>query len=852
GEVYQAKDAKLGRDVAIKVLPVDFAIDAGRVERFKREARLLASLNHPNIASIYGLEESGSSNFLVMELIEGSTLADRIKAGPIPVEETLKLAMQIADGLEAAHEKGIIHRDLKPANIKITTDGKIKILDFGLAKAFALDQGEAKPSDSPTISAAATMQGVILGTAAYMSPEQAKGKAVDRRADIWAFGVVLFEMLVGKPAFSGDEVSDILALVIKGDSNMTLLPENIHTRVRELLTRCLQKDLRKRYADIADARYEIIKVLEDPAGVFLHNIVKHKPQNILHTISPWITTVLISIIVGVVVWSMRTPQSPEVIKFSYYLPENQNFLSFNDRAIAISPDGKQFVYQTAEGLYLRSMNNIDAKLIHDTQGAQNPFFSPDGRWIGYESRDSNELKKIPVDGGGAVYIANIDSTGFLSWGTDDVIVYALGKGRKIMQVSARGGEPEVLIETENDCYCPHFLPNGNTVMYTTGPPFNIVVQSPGSRKAKEVIAGVTSHYLPEGHIVYVEGNNLCIVAFDPEKLEIIGSRALLIEDVLRPEGAPHYAVSDSGTLVYLPSSNLPQVRLEWYDRYGNAIGAVGEPGLYNQVAISPNGEKVIIEKRVLDKGRDLWMLDLNRSGSGMPISNGPIDETDAVWSPDGNYILYSADFEGFAALYLKSMVVEEEDILLLTLKDKNLYAEDWSRDGQYIAYLEVSEEGDKIYKLPLLDEPVPEFIVGGLHNYDEPKFSPDGKTIAYVSSESGRNEIWIKPLEGSGRPSKISSNGGGQPQWREDGKELFFLSLDSTIMTVDMGKNSLTPGLPTPLFRTNIPADPVLDQYAVTRDGQKFITLNWGVEGNLSINVVVNWFEEFKQQQKKK
>ena len=375
GEVYQAKDQKLGRDVAIKVLPEEFANDADRVARFQREAKLLASLNHPNIAAIHGLEESDETHFLVLELIEGDTLADRIKSGPIPVEESLKLALQIAEALEAAHDKGVIHRDLKPANIKVTPDGKVKVLDFGLAKAFAGDREDMNLSNSPTLSAAATQQGVILGTAAYMSPEQAKGKIVDKKTDIWSFGCVLFEMLIGKAAFQGDEAGEILASVIKGNTDLNLLPANVHPRVRELLSRCLQKELRKRYPDIADARYEIEQVLADPHGTTVQPLPMTEPRARLRQMLPWIAAAaaLAAIIAGAAVWNLRPilpAESRDIGRFYHDLPEDQVFTNPGRTLVAVSPDGKKIVYVANQRLYLRNLNEPAAKPIQGTD--ENP------------------------------------------------------------------------------------------------------------------------------------------------------------------------------------------------------------------------------------------------------------------------------------------------------------------------------------------------------------------------------------------------------------------------------------------------------------------------------------------------
>jgi serine/threonine-protein kinase len=451
GEVYQAKDQKLGRDVAIKVLPEEFARDTDRVARFQREAKLLASLNHPNIAAIYGLEASEGTNFLVLELVEGETLADRIKAGPVPVEETLKLALQIAEALEAAHEKGVIHRDLKPANIKVTPDGKVKVLDFGLAKAFAGEQAELNLSNSPTLSNAATQQGVILGTAAYMSPEQARGKAVDKRADIWAFGCVLYEMLTGQATFQGEDVTEILAAVVKSGPNLDLLPENLHFRVREVIIRCLQKDLKRRYTSITDARYEIEQALADPSGVLVQLVAGVEPRTRLGTILPWVAAaiVLTAIIAGVAVWNLKPSKPQPVSRFYYELPKDQQS---NPGApnLAVSPDGRQFAYSTNKGLYLRSIDELDARLIPGTdENPVVPFFSPDGQWLGYYSLVDKKLKKIFIRGGAPVVLCDAPLFIGANWGVDNMIVYSPLR-RGIMRVSENSGIPEEIVKAERD------------------------------------------------------------------------------------------------------------------------------------------------------------------------------------------------------------------------------------------------------------------------------------------------------------------------------------------------------------------------------------------------------------------
>jgi eukaryotic-like serine/threonine-protein kinase len=514
GEVYQAKDRKLGRDVAIKVLPDEFAKDVDRVARFQREAKLLASLNHPNIAAIHGLEESGGTNFLVLELVEGETLADRIKAGPVPVQESLKLALQIAEALEAAHEKGVIHRDLKPANIKVTPDGKVKVLDFGLAKAFAGDQAELNLSNSPTLthsptlSDMATQQGVILGTAAYMSPEQARGKSVDKRADIWAFGCVLFEMLTGCAAFPGKDVTDILAAVIRSEPDRSRLPKNLHWRIKEVLERCLEKEAHNRCSGISDARVEIQKALADPGGVLAQPFTAAEHRSKLRTITPWIAAavILTAIIAGFAVWKLKpTPPSEprQVMRFYYDLPENPQFNDLHSAALAVSPNGKEFVYSTSKGLYIRPVDELNSKPIAGTEGStSNPFFSPDGKWIGYFS--DGKLKKIALNGGSSMALCDVQIIWGAWWNEDNTIVYGQFTA-DIMRVSSDGGTPESIVKLKSGSYYhPQILPGGKSVLYTsdsTQP--KIMVQSLKSGAAKELFAGFEARYLPTGHIIYM-------------------------------------------------------------------------------------------------------------------------------------------------------------------------------------------------------------------------------------------------------------------------------------------------------------------------------------------------------------
>ena len=571
GEVWRARDSKLGREVAIKTLPEEFAQDEERLARFEREAKLLASLNHPNIAAIYGLEEDNGTRFLVLELVEGDTLAERLKRGAIPVEESLRLALQIAEALEAAHEKGVIHRDLKPANIKVTPDGKVKVLDFGLAKAFMGDGSDVNLSQSPTLSMQATAQGVILGTAAYMSPEQARGDATDKRADIWAFGCVLFEMLTGRQTWDGRTVTDVIAGLVAREPEWTSLPPNLHPRLRLVLERCLEKESKDRGHDIADVRVDIQKVLADPESAIVQPVAE-VGQAASASKLPWVVAVLGIAVAGVAAWNLKPAEPRPISRFSHVLPEDQRFTNQGRPLVAVSPDGSNIVYVANGQLYKRSMDELEAHPIPGTdEGPTNPFFSPNGQWVGFFSVAEQQLKKIAISGGAAIHIADIGNPYGASWGTDDTILF--GRPDGVMSVSANGGTPQVRIEAQPGEFPhgPQMLPDGTSVLYTLARGIapnrwdeaEIVVHSLETDSSEVLIRGSDGRYVPTGHIVYALESDLFAVPFDTDALELSGGPVSIVEGVRRTEqtGTAHYNFSDQGTLIYAVSSGLATVGL---------------------------------------------------------------------------------------------------------------------------------------------------------------------------------------------------------------------------------------------------------------------------------------------------
>jgi serine/threonine protein kinase len=860
GEVYQAKDQKLGRDVAIKLLPKEFTQDSERISRFRREAKLLASLNHPNIAAIHELEESDETHFLVLELVGGETLADQLKNGPIPVEESLKLALQIAKALEAAHEKGVIHRDLKPANIKVTLEGMVKVLDFGLAKTISSHQGEVTLQNSPTLSMASTQKGVILGTAAYMSPEQARGRPVDKRTDIWAFGCVLYEMLTGQAAFSGKDVTDILAAVIRAEPQWANLPANLHWRLREVLERCLKKESKDRYHDIADARLDIQKVLTDPSGVFGQSVTIAEPRIRLRQMLPWLasTLVLTAIIVGVIIWNLKpTPPAElhQVVRFDYELPEDQLFSA--PGSLAVSPDGSRFVYHTTKGLYLRSMDGLDAKLVLgiDENPAQ-PFFSPDGQWVGYWSQSDRQLKKIAISGGAPVTLCDATVPRGPRWSTDDTIVY-VQQTEGILKISASGGTPEVLVESKGFALsAPQILPDGKCVLFTisSGGRNQIAVQSLESGEQRVLFEGALARYLPTGHLVYMLEDNLFAVPFDLDTLKVAAGPALMVE------GLVVASVSNSGTLVYLPGTRAPepapQRTLVWVNREGQEELLEAPPNCYRYPIISPDGTKVALTTGREDNA-DIWIWDIVRKTMARLTFDNRAD-IQPIWTLDGKRIVFASNREGNYSLYWKAADGTGEVEHLASVQDRTLTPWSWSSDGNTLVLQEISPlvhfdigllsmGGERTWKLLLQEE------------YEEimPQVSPDGRWIAYISNESGRYEVYVRPFPDVNKGKwQVSTSGGDSPLWSPDGRELFYLSGDSTMAVAVETEPMFKPEKPKVLFRgTYIGLAVSTSRWDISPDGKRFLMMKPGEStGEMSleglprkISIVTNWFEELKE-----
>ena len=863
GEVYRARDGKLGRDVAIKVLPDEFAKDEERLRRFRREAKVLASLNHPNIASIYGLEQSGSIHYLVLELVPGETLAERISRGPIPLEEALDIATKIAEALEEAHEQGIVHRDLKPANVKQTEDGKIKVLDYGLAKVFQEETPDADSSMSPTLTRDATRVGVILGTAAYMSPEQAKGKRVDKRADVWAFGVVLFEMLTGKRAFAGEDVSDTLAYVLTKEPEWEALPANTPDSLRQVLRLCITKDSKQRARDIGDVRLAMKGAFETTSprqGALTQRVGSRAALGMTAA-----AALVLGVITGVAGWRLTRPaETPRpVARFSIPLPPGNSLTGTGRHVVALSSDGTRLVYSANEQLYLRAMDQMEATPARGTEGARSPFFSPDGEWVGFWA--DGLLKKVAIRGGAPVNLCEAPPPWGARWGADDTIVFGQS-GTGIMQVSADGGTPEVLIAltgTAEVGHGPQVLPSEKAVLFTLGDGRNwddaqIVVHSLETGERKVLIeGGRDARYVPTGHLVYVLDGTLLAVPVDVDDLEVTGGAIPMAEGVMTAvgalTGAAQFSVSDTGALVYVAGSDLDQGdrTLVWVDRDGREEALAAEPRAYLYPRISPDGGRLAVF--LPDQEIDIWIWDFARE-TLTRLTFAPGWDLNPVWTPDGRQVAFASDRDGTPHLYLKAAdgagAVER-----LTESENDQYPYAFTPDGRQLVFLEMQNLDLVVLSL----EGSPEPLLATEFSERNGEISPDGLWLAYESNASGQYEIYVRPFPNVEDGQWLISNGGGtRPLWAPDGRELFYLAPGRRLMAVPVEpvepvetvqtEPSFAPGNAEEVFGGYYVAGGAAfgRSYDISPDGERFLMIKDETSSTEFI-LVQNWFEELKR-----
>ena len=864
GVVWKATDSLLGREVAIKILPQNFAADDDRLARFDREARLLASLNHPNIAGIYGIHQAPSTSsgqasvhFLAMELVPGEDLAQRLQRGPLPVDQALRVAREIATGLEAAHESGVIHRDLKPANVKLTQDGKAKVLDFGLAKAAdaAATASGTSASLSPTMTSAGTMVGMILGTASYMSPEQAAGQAIDRRCDIWSFGVLLHELLTGKRMFDGETVSHTLAGVLRAEIDLSELPKDVPPRVRKLLERCLERDSTRRLRDIGEARIALDDAIERPEKEGEQTTGGSRTPRA--RLWPWIaaslfsTPALIATFVLLLVSLSRSPPPEPVRRFTLAMPEHHGLRQGDGASITISPDGANVVTRGGAGtddiLYLRALDEFESRPIQGSIGANAPQYSVDGEWISFIN--SQGLYKIRPSGGAPIRIAEIPASAIVSgyhWADDGYFYYS--SGGHLWRVSENRPEPEQLTKEdslENRLLTePYALPGrGGVLCSTRGAPRQPSQLMVLDLQSKELIdlgqPGSDPTYLPTGHILFREGNAAAVVAFDINTLETRGSPVPVLPRAAMDLVNLQIGVSATGTVVYIPKRDDDLPSLVYVDHEGSVepvitsgtpLRAVSDPRL------SPDGRRLVVSLG----SEEIWMVDLLTQTPTLLSENGFYP----VWSPDSSEVVYGSTRGESFDVYRVPVDLSRPESILLDAKN-NMRTMDWTRQGVLVLREEIPDKGmDLLSWSDLGDESTRATLLDGPDDELAPDVSPDGKWVAYVSDYSGSDEIYVTSFPAAGARTRVSQSGGHSPVWAPDGKTLYYLDqqkmmalsieTDPAIRILDRKE----------LFEGKFVQYRWSRQYDITPDGTRFVMIQNPPGGD--IEVVTNWFEELR------
>ncbi|MFY9530722.1 MAG: protein kinase [Candidatus Acidiferrales bacterium] len=868
GEVYRARDTRLNRIVAVKVLPTHLADNAALRERFEREARTIASLNHPHICTLHDIGHQDGIDYLVMEYVEGETLAQRLAKGPLPLEQVLQYAIEIADALDKAHRKGVTHRDLKPGNIMLTKTGT-KLLDFGLAKLRQNVSPGTPLSELPTAKDAITAQGTILGTLQYMAPEQLEGKEADARTDIFAFGVVVYEMATGKKAFEGKSQASVIGAILKDDPPpISSLQPMTPPALDRVIKRCLAKEPDERCQSAKDLTDELKWIAEGGSQVTSVPTVPVKAIRVFERRALIIsvgTLLLGAAIAGVAVWNLKpSPSSPSqpVSRTVINLPPGQQLAGLeNGLAVALSPDGTHLAYVARQGgtqqLYLRPLDTLEAKPMPGTDGAVNPFFSPDGQWVGFFA--GGKLKKVSVSGGAAQSLGDAAIPRGASWGSHDMIAFAPAIPSVLQQVSDAGGTPQPLtrLEKGENHRWPEFLPGGKAVLFaagTSGINFTnaqVAVQSVGTGERRNLVQGGTQpRYAPSGHLVYAQGGSLMAVPFDPQRLAVAGAAVPIVEGVLQStvSGAAQYSFSSTGSLVYVSGGvQSVQSRLVWISRNGAEQPLAAPAHTYLAPQLSPDGRRVAVS--ILEQETQVWLYDLARETSTRLTFEGNYN-LNPVWTPDGKQIAFESNKEGTPNLFWQ--LADGSGGLERLATSENIQSPvSWSPDRQMLAFFEINPTtGFDIWVLRLGDRKAQPFLRTPF-NESVPRFSPDGRWLAYTSDESGRYEIYVQPYPGPGGKWLISTEGGTEPAWNPNGRELFYRSGDKMMAVEIATQPSFAAGKPRMLFEGRYePAPAPIANYDVSPDGQRFLMLKRSEsagEAPTQINVVLNWFEELKR-----
>jgi Tol biopolymer transport system component len=842
GEVYRARDTRLNRTVAIKVLPANFADKPEVRQRFEREAQAVSSLNHPNICTLYDIGRQDGVDYLVLELLEGETLADRLEKGPLPLDQALRIAMQIADALDRAHRQGVVHRDLKPGNIMLTKDGA-KLLDFGLAK--LRDQPAA---DDATVTKALTAQGTIMGTFQYMAPEQLEGKDADARTDIFAFGAVLYEMVTGRRAFAGKTQASVIASILAADPPpLSALQTASPPALDHLVKTCLAKDPEDRRQTVHDVKLELRWIAEGGGGQAT-TVARPKLAWL-----PWIlaTAVLMAAAPFVIAYFRRAHEETRAVRSFILPPKKTNFMGGGN--LAISPDGRRLAFvAAADGasqLWVRSLDSLSAQSLNGTDGAAYPFWSPDSRFIGFFA--DGKLRKIEASGGPPITLSssrrNISGG---TWNRDGVIVFGVLGGGPMYRVEAAGGEATPLTKLdqsrgEASQRFPSFLPDGRHFLYfsqaNNPEQQGVYAGSLDSGETKRLIWTEGSAEYSQGNLLFVRNDTLMAQPLNLQGLETSGAAFPVAEDVAQgiTTNRAAFSVSENGVLVYQTGGALGDMRLVWFDRSGKNLGVLGDRTSYGSVNLSPDGTKAAANNAGAQRG--VWLYDVAR-GLATRLTFGASFERYPVWSPDGSRIVFSSSKRnGHFELYEKASSGAGIEQLVIA-SDVDMYATSWSPDGRFILYQTANQQKTEMGLLPVSGDRKPVVFLQSDSRLGHGQFSPDGRWIAYQSPESGKPEVYVAPFPGPGGKRQVSVAGGGTPRWRRDGKELFYLAPDRQLMAAEVnGKGgAFEIGAVRPLFRTRAVA-PALT-YDVTADGQRFLVINSvDEEASSPLTLVVNW-----------
>jgi serine/threonine-protein kinase len=851
GVVWSATDTTLDREVAIKVLPETLAGHSDRLARFEREAKLLASLNHPNIAAVYGLHEgSEGERFIAMELVPGKDLAETLERGPLSVERALEFARQIAEALEAAHEQGVIHRDLKPANIVITPEDRVKVLDFGLAKTLDTDpaSGSPDPSMSPTLTSAGTVAGMMLGTAAYMSPEQARGQAADKRADIWAFGCLLHEMLTGERAFPGGTVTDTLAAVLTLQPDAATLPGDTPHSIRQLIERCTEKDVRRRLRDVGEARIVIEDALADPDSTTeLDSGITESTRGRGRT--PWIiaATAAVVAVLALSLVLMSDAPDPAVGRFAMEFPYSTAPRYGDGRALAISPDGKVIV-SSAEGgsddqLYIRHIDDFEVREIDTARSARLPFFSPDGSWVGFATTEG--LWKVNLAGGPPIRLGSFTAFPLgVAWSPNGFVYFV--SSRQLFRVPETGGEVEQIDLEELrslTLWSPTAMPSGKALLLSTGEQSNarlIALNLEDNSVTDLGLQGTDPRYLPTGHLLYANDNQVLAITFDADKLEATGTPVPILPRIWIDGFTIQAAISENGTVIYHPESERNTRRLVLVDRNGAAEPLLSASQPFedtNDPRLSPDGSKLALS----ESGGPIWVVDLE-TGTPTKLSESGFYP---VWSPDSTQLLFGTTRSSSFDLMLRRIDMSQPETLVLD-RDNNLRAGDWTRTGTIVFREEITGKGmDLSSWSDRGDESTIATLLDGENDELSPAVSPDGRWLAYVSDQAGRDEVYVTRFPDPGGIVQVSVAGGANPSWSPDGSELYYFQNREFIAVAARYDPEFRVAGRTTLFEGDYVQYRWQRQYDVHPDGEHFVMIENPPGGHLE--VILNWFTELER-----